>query len=71
MFCLRSKPSDYGVGVPYQASVCRYYGDGTEWSDGDNDPNIELDGFGLLLWYGISFTEFYPSLNLDAHSLLS
>jgi GH15 family glucan-1,4-alpha-glucosidase len=41
---------DYGVRVPYQISVCRYYGDGTEWSDGDADPNIELDGFGLFLW---------------------
>jgi len=41
---------DYGVGVPYQISVCRYFGDGTEWSDGDADPNIELDGFGLFLW---------------------
>ena len=41
---------DYGVGVPYRISVCRYYGDGTEESDGGKDPNIELDGFGLFLW---------------------
>jgi hypothetical protein len=43
---------DYGdAGVPYQISVCRYYGDGTEWSDSNtNGPNIEFDGFGLFLW---------------------
>ncbi|MGO9712732.1 MAG: glycoside hydrolase family 15 protein [Polyangiaceae bacterium] len=43
---------DYGdAGVPYQISVCRYYGGGTEWSDSNsNGPNIEFDGFGLFLW---------------------
>jgi len=41
---------DYGVGVPYQISVCRYFGDGKEESDyNDDGPNIELDGFGLSL----------------------
>jgi hypothetical protein len=39
------------VGAPYQISVVRYYGDGTEWSDTNADgPNIEFDGFGLFLW---------------------
>lgn len=39
------------VGAPYQISVCRYYGDGSEWSDSNaNGPNIEFDGFGLFLW---------------------
>jgi uncharacterized protein (TIGR03382 family) len=39
------------VGVPYQISVVRYYGNGTEWSDSNSDgPNIEFDGFGLFLW---------------------
>jgi MYXO-CTERM domain-containing protein len=39
------------VGMPYQISVVRYYGDGTEWSDSNSDgPNIEFDGFGLFLW---------------------
>ncbi|HEX3345414.1 MAG TPA: glycoside hydrolase family 15 protein, partial [Polyangiaceae bacterium] len=39
------------VGAPYQISVVRYYGNGTEWSDSDaNGPNIEFDGFGLFLW---------------------
>jgi len=42
---------DYGIGMPYQISVCRYFGDGTEESDSNEDgPNIELDGFGLFLW---------------------
>ncbi|MGC8594159.1 MAG: glycoside hydrolase family 15 protein [Candidatus Kryptoniota bacterium] len=41
---------DYGVGVPYQISVCRYFGIGKEESDFNQDgPNIELDGFGLIL----------------------
>mgnify|MGYP006276987365 CR=1 FL=1 len=38
-----------GVGEPYRISVCRYFGDGIEESDGGADPNIELDGFGLFL----------------------
>lgn len=42
---------DYGIQHPYQISVCRYYGNGNEWSDHNQDgPNIELDGFGLFLW---------------------
>ncbi|MEO7110599.1 MAG: glycoside hydrolase family 15 protein, partial [Polyangiaceae bacterium] len=39
------------VGVPYQISVVRYFGNGTEESDSNaNGPNIEFDGFGLFLW---------------------
>jgi GH15 family glucan-1,4-alpha-glucosidase len=39
------------VGAPYQVSVVRYFGDGTEQSDSNmNGPNIEFDGFGLFLW---------------------
>jgi MYXO-CTERM domain-containing protein len=39
------------VGAPYLISVVRYYGDGSEWSDFNQDgPNIEFDGFGLFLW---------------------
>lgn len=42
---------DYVQGLDYAVSVCRTYGDGTEWSDVDADgPNIEFDGFGLVLW---------------------
>ncbi|NOY78113.1 MAG: glycoside hydrolase family 15 protein [Calditrichaeota bacterium] len=45
------KGKDYGVGMPYQISVCRYFGSGKEESDfNENGPNIELDGFGLFLW---------------------
>lgn len=39
------------VGAPYQISVVRYFGNGTEESDSNADgPNIEFDGFGLFLW---------------------
>lgn len=39
------------VGMPYRISVTRYFGDGTEESDcNENGPNIEFDGFGLFLW---------------------
>ncbi len=35
----------------YGVSVCRLYGDGSEWSDEDaTGPNIELDNWGLYLW---------------------
>ncbi|MCF7802918.1 MAG: hypothetical protein K9N46_07550 [Candidatus Marinimicrobia bacterium] len=41
---------DYGIQTPYRISVCRYYGNGAEWSgQNDDGPNIELDGFGLFL----------------------
>jgi GH15 family glucan-1,4-alpha-glucosidase len=39
------------VGYPYQISITRYFGNGTEESDSNADgPNIEFDGFGLFLW---------------------
>lgn len=39
------------VGAPYQISVVRYFGNGTEESDQNADgPNVEFDGFGLFLW---------------------
>lgn len=41
---------DYGVGVDYQISLTRYFGNGEEESDyNDFGPNIELDDFGLFL----------------------
>ena len=44
------KYQDY-VGQPYQISITRYFGDGVEESDSnENGPNIEFDGFGLFLW---------------------
>ncbi len=41
------------VGADYLVSITRYFGDGSEESDGDPNiegPNIEFDGFGLFLW---------------------
>ncbi len=39
------------VKSPYQISVVRYFGNGTEESDSNADgPNVEFDGFGLFLW---------------------
>ncbi|MEM9188606.1 MAG: glycoside hydrolase family 15 protein [Myxococcota bacterium] len=39
------------VGRPYRISITRYFGDGQEESDCNQDgPNIEFDGFGLFLW---------------------
>lgn len=52
-FLLQGKAGDYEhlVGQDYGLSVCRLYGDGSEWSDDDGTgPNVELDNFGLLLW---------------------
>jgi GH15 family glucan-1,4-alpha-glucosidase len=41
---------DYGVGIDYQISLTRYFGNGTEESDyNDYGPNIELDDFGLFM----------------------
>lgn len=61
-FMLQSKPTDqyihyihsdgkdYGIGVPYVISVTRYFGNGREESDyNENGPNIEIDDFGLFL----------------------
>jgi GH15 family glucan-1,4-alpha-glucosidase len=52
-FQLQAKTGAYQqyVGAPYLISVVRYYGDGSEWSDSNQDgPNVEFDGFGLFLW---------------------
>ena len=48
---IHTDQKDYGVKVPYQISVTRYFGNGREESDygEDNGPNIELDDFGLFL----------------------
>ncbi len=41
---------EYGIGMDYQISVCRYFGIGKEESDFNPEgPNIEIDGFGLFL----------------------
>lgn len=52
-FMLGAEVGEYEsyVGRPYRISVTRYFGDGTEESDWNEDgPNIEFDGFGLFLW---------------------
>jgi len=48
---IHTDQKDYGIKVPYQISVTRYFGNGREESDygEDNGPNIELDDFGLFL----------------------
>lgn len=39
------------VGLDYQISITRYFGNGMEETDYNADgPNIEFDGFGLFLW---------------------
>ena len=39
------------VGRPHRLSITRYFGNGVEESDWNEDgPNIEFDGFGLFLW---------------------
>ncbi|MBI5544884.1 MAG: hypothetical protein HY901_13420, partial [Deltaproteobacteria bacterium] len=51
-FFLKAKSGTYEqhVGRPYQISVVRYYGQGLEESDYNQDgPNIEWDGFGMFL----------------------
>jgi hypothetical protein len=39
-------------GVPYQISLTRYFGDGSEENDysGQTRPNLEFDNWGLALW---------------------
>lgn len=52
---------DYGIGIDYKISVCRYFGKGKEESDFNEDgPNIELDGFGLFL---IAFCDYINQSN--------
>ncbi len=52
-FMLEADTGDYTeeVGLDYQISVCRFFGNGMEESDHDRyGPNVEFDGFGLFLW---------------------
>jgi hypothetical protein len=54
------------VGAPYQISVVRYFGNGKEESDTNQDgPNVEFDGFGLFLWA----LDAYMQASNDATSL--
>lgn len=43
---------------PYRVSVVRYYGNGEEESDTNSDgPNVETDGWGLVLWAARAYVE--------------
>ena len=61
--------------------MCRYYGDGTEWSDSNSDGyNVEFDGFGLFLWAldeyvkasgdTASLTEWWPTVSAKVANVL-
>lgn len=47
-----SKFSSYVGGQSYRVSVCRYFGNGEEEADysGQQTPNIEIDGWGMMMW---------------------
>jgi len=70
-FYLNAEVGEYGTyfgEIPYQISVCRYYGRGKEESDANGyGPNIEFDGFGLFLW---ALTE-YALAGGDAEALVA
>lgn len=58
---------DYGIGMDYKISVCRYFGTGIEESDfNDAGPNIEIDGFGLFL---TAFSDYIRTSNDTAFAL--
>jgi len=58
---------DY-IGRDYKFSVCRYYGDGMEESDINEDgPNIEFDGPGLFLIALAKYIERFGSLDLKGY----
>ncbi len=59
-FVLQGKAGQFQaqVGAPYRVSVTRYFGGGLEESDSNEDgPNIELDGFGLVLWQAARYVQ--------------
>lgn len=47
-----SKYSSFVSGASYRISVCRYFGNGEEEADysGQQTPNVEIDGWGMMLW---------------------
>jgi GH15 family glucan-1,4-alpha-glucosidase len=52
---------DYGIGVDSQISATRYFGNGKEECDSNEDgPNIEIDDFGLFL---IALDEYLAATN--------
>jgi GH15 family glucan-1,4-alpha-glucosidase len=63
-FFLDAEAGKYGtppyLNGPYRVSVVRYYGDGEEEADysGQLTPNIEIDGWGLVLWASRQYVDF-------------
>lgn len=45
-----SNGKDYGIGVDYQISATRYYGNSKEDCEAAEGPTIEIDDFGLFLF---------------------
>jgi GH15 family glucan-1,4-alpha-glucosidase len=54
---------DYGIGVDYQISATRYYGNGKEDCEASEGPTIEIDDFGLFLF---ALAEYMESSNDEA-----
>ena len=68
-FVLKGKVGEFQneVGLPYRVSVTRYFGGGLEESDSNElGPNIELDGFGLVLWQAGRYVQASNDLNFIA-----
>ena len=55
----------------YRVSSCRYFGNGMEEADGNYaGPNLETDGWGLVLWAASSYLQYSCDLNwLDERTL--
>jgi GH15 family glucan-1,4-alpha-glucosidase len=53
------KYASYVGGVDYQVSTVRYFGNGEEEADYSGQPtrNIEIDGWGLVLWAARSYVD--------------
>jgi GH15 family glucan-1,4-alpha-glucosidase len=52
------KYKSYVNNTPYRISVVRYYGTGEEEADWNQDgPNVETDGWGLVLWAARQYIE--------------
>lgn len=52
------KYKSYVNNAPYRISVVRYYGTGEEEADWNSDgPNVETDGWGLVLWAARQYVE--------------
>jgi len=54
----------YVANQPYRVSTVRYYGDGQEEADYSGQPtrNIEIDGWGLVLWAARVYVDFSADL---------